>query len=212
MPALSTLGLFALAALALIVIPGPAVLYIVAGSIDHGRSAGLACVAGVGTGGLVHVAAAAVGVSAVLASSATAFSAVRYLGAAYLVVMGMRTLLSRSADEPGEVPARSLRRAWLQGAVVNILNPKTALFFLAFLPQFVDPARGNAGLQALVLGAVFVVLAMVSDSTYALMASGAADWLRGRGVMRRGRRLAGGVYIALGATAALTGSRSTSTH
>ncbi len=209
MPGAPTLGLFALAALALIVIPGPAVLYVVARSIDQGRAAGLASVAGVETGGLVHVAAASLGVSAILASSATAFAAVRYLGAAYLVFMGIRTLRNRRVEAPLQPAPRSLWRAYAQGAVVQILNPKTALFFLAFLPQFVDPARGRPGLQALLLGAVFVAVACLSDGAYALAASGAAGWLRRRGVMQRGRAVAGGVYIALGATAALTGARPT---
>src|SRR4051794_34740059 len=153
MPTASTLALFCAAALALIVVPGPAVTYIVTQSIDKGRGAGLASAFGVASGGLVHVAAAVVGLSALLASSATAFTIVKLVGAAYLIVIGVRRLLARHEDarEP-EVPTApgSPRRLFLQGAVVNVLNPKTALFFLAFLPQFVDPDRGTVAGQVAV--------------------------------------------------------------
>src|SRR3954466_5708398 len=138
MPGASTIALFALASLALAVVPGPAVTYIVAQSVDKGRRAGLASAAGVATGGLVHVAAAVIGLSALIASSAEAFTAVKLVGAAYLIATGIRRILSKD-DEPGaEAPAVPLSRIYRQGVVVNVLNPKTALFFLAFLPQFVD--------------------------------------------------------------------------
>ncbi|HET7339956.1 MAG TPA: LysE family translocator [Methylomirabilota bacterium] len=203
------LGLFAIAALALLVTPGPAVLYIVARSVEAGRRAGLASVLGVHAGTLVHIAAAAAGLSALLAASATAFGIVKYLGAAYLVVLGVRRLRARAA--PGTIrPARPvrLRRAVLDGFVVNVLNPKTALFFLAFLPQFVDVARGRVGLQVLALGLVFVALGLVTDSAYALGAGTAARWLRGhpRWVGRE-RWLSGGMYIGLGLAAALATSQ-----
>src|SRR6478735_12710079 len=146
MPSSSTLAVFCAAALALVVVPGPAVTYIVTQSIDKGRSAGLASAFGVATGGLVHVAAAVVGLSALLASSATAFTIVKFVGAAYLIVIGIRRLLARHEDalepEISTTPG-SPRRLFAQGAVVNVLNPKTALFFLAFLPQFVNPDRGS---------------------------------------------------------------------
>ena len=140
MPTLSALELFAVAAFALIIIPGPAVLYIVSQSVGHGRVGGLAAVAGVEIGAFVHVAGAALGVSAILASSATAFSALKLAGGAYLIVLGIRRLLERDSERrPGGARTRPLAAIFRQGVIVNALNPKTALFFLAFLPQFVDP-------------------------------------------------------------------------
>ena len=211
MPDASTLALFAAAALALIVIPGPAVLYIVAQGIDRGRLAGVVSALGVATGGLLHVLAAAVGISSLVVSSATAFSIVKYAGAAYLIVLGLRRLLGPD-DEPGEPtgrPARTLGRTYRQGVVVNALNPKTALFFLAFLPQFVDPASGSVPLQVTVLGLLFVSIAVVSDCAWGLAAGTAADWLRERrGVLRAQRLTSGGVMVGLGVAAALTGRKS----
>src|SRR5947209_5227818 len=168
MPDSQTIWLFALAATALIVIPGPAVLYIVAQSVGQGRKAGLISASGVASGGLVHVGGAALGLSGLLLSSATLFSAVKFAGAAYLIWLGTRRLMGRDASAlaaPTEM--RSRRRLYRDGAVVNILNPKTALFFYAFLPQFLDPGRGSVALQALVLGGLFVAIALVSDSTWA---------------------------------------------
>jgi len=210
MPDASTLALFAAAALALIVIPGPAVLYIVAQGIDRGRLAGVVSALGVATGGLLHVLAAAVGISSLVVSSATAFSIVKYAGAAYLIVLGLRRLLGPD-DEPGEPtgrPARTLGRTYRQGVVVNALNPKTALFFLAFLPQFVDPAAGSVPLQVTVLGLLFVSIAVVSDCAWGLAAGTAAGWLRERrGVLRAQRLTSGGVMVGLGVAAALTGRK-----
>jgi threonine/homoserine/homoserine lactone efflux protein len=200
-PDSTSLWLFSLAALALLAIPGPAVLYIVVQSAEQGRRVGLASVAGVHLGTLVHVTAAAVGLSAIIVASAVAFSIVKYAGAAYLIYLGIRKLFSREDDVAVERGRESLRRAFARGAVVNVLNPKTAIFFLAFLPQFVDPERGAVWSQALVLGLVFVALGFVSDSLYALAAGSAAGLLRRRrSVMRYGSGL---VYVGLGATAAL---------
>jgi threonine/homoserine/homoserine lactone efflux protein len=178
-PSAGTLALFSLAALALIVVPGPAVLYIVAQSIDGGRTAGLLSALGVAVGGLVHATAAAIGLSALLLSSATAFTVVKLAGAAYLIGLGLYTLLVRKED-PAEAVRRErrLRRSFVQGVVVNVLNPKTALFFIAFLPQFVDRDAGSVAAQLLVLGLVFVGLAVVSDSVWALAAGTAASRLR----------------------------------
>ena len=209
MPTTSTLALFGLAALALLVIPGPAVVYIVTRSIHQGRAAGLVSVLGVATGSLVHVAAAALGLSAVLMSSAVAFEVVKIGGAAYLIWLGIRTLRDRGDDDlPEETGPARLSRAYVQGVVVNVLNPKTALFFLAFLPQFVDPAAGRPAPQMLILGALFVTLGILSDGTYALVASRLGAWLRARPTFARNRRyVSGAVYITLGAVAALTGHR-----
>jgi threonine/homoserine/homoserine lactone efflux protein len=203
------LGLFVVAALFLLVTPGPAVLYIVARSIDQGRRAGLVSMLGVHAGTLVHVAAAAAGLSAVLAASAAALSAVKYVGAAYLVYLGVRRLLER-APAPGTVPPPPprLRRAFVDGVVVNVLNPKTALFFLAFLPQFVSEDRGHAGAQVLVLGLLFVALGLVTDGCYALTAGTAAGWLRGHPRFVAGERwVSAGMYIGLGVAAALAGGQ-----
>jgi threonine/homoserine/homoserine lactone efflux protein len=208
MPATSTIALFLVAALALLLTPGPAVLYIVARSVEQGRRAGLASVAGVGVGGLFHVGAAALGLSALLLSSALAFAAVKYLGAAYLVYLGLRTLLAREpAHDTVAVERQPLGRIFSQGVVVNILNPKAALFFFAFLPQFVDPARGATGAQVLFFGLAFVLLALFTDGSYALLAGSLANWLRGnRRFLQAQRYFAGGIYIALGLTTALSGS------
>ena len=173
MPPVSTLLVFATAALALLVVPGPSVLYIVTRSIDQGRRAGVASVLGIHTGSLVHIAAAAAGVSAVLAASATAFTTVKLAGAVYLVFIGVRRLIRREHGGDGNGgprPRDDLRRVYAQGVVVNVLNPKTALFFLAFLPQFVDPNRGPVAVQIAILGVLFIALGFCSDGTYAMVA------------------------------------------
>jgi threonine/homoserine/homoserine lactone efflux protein len=205
----TSLGIFVAAAVVLLLTPGPAVLYIVARSIDQGRRAGLVSMLGVHAGTLVHVAAAAAGLSAVLAASATAFGVVKYLGAAYLVYLGVRRLLSpTAAAAAGSVRAPELRRAFVDGVVVNVLNPKTALFFLAFLPQFVDPSRGQVGAQILTLGGIFVALGLFTDGAYALTAGTAGRWLRGHPRFLAGERwVSGSMYIGLGVAAALTSSQ-----
>ncbi|HEX8909642.1 MAG TPA: LysE family translocator [Anaeromyxobacteraceae bacterium] len=203
----STLAAVAVASLVLAVTPGPAVLFIVARSVHQGRRAGVLSALGVALGGLVHVVGAAAGFSALLVSSAAAFAAVRWAGALYLVWLGVKTL--RSSDAEAEValpaPAPPLRLV-AQGFVVQLFNPKTALFFLAFLPQFVDPARGGASLQMLELGATFVAVAASSDTTYALLAGAIARRLPStRGSRRTARWVTGSAYLALGAGAALSG-------
>jgi threonine/homoserine/homoserine lactone efflux protein len=208
-----TYAVFVGAALALLVVPGPAVLYIVARSIHQGRAAGLASVLGIHVGTLVHILAATIGLSALVVSSATAFTAVKLLGAAYLVYLGIRTLLGRNGTvETAPVgPTRGRRRDFAEGIVVNVLNPKTALFFLAFLPQFVDSDAGRPALQILVLGLTFMALGLVTDSLWALAAGTAGGWLRGhRGFVRAQRYVAGSVYVGLGAVTALTGSHRSS--
>ena len=203
-PTASTLALFCAAALALAVVPGPAVTYIVAQSVDKGRRAGLLSVLGVACGGLVHVAAATAGLSALLASSASAFTVFKLVGAVYLIGLGLWRLLGRGDDATGPEPAPAApRKLFLQGLVVNVLNPKTALFFLAFLPQFIHPGRGAVALQAGILGAVFVTVAVLSDTAYALAAAALGRRLNRSERVRRVRRLAtGGIFVALGATAA----------
>jgi threonine/homoserine/homoserine lactone efflux protein len=203
-PSPTSFALFCLASAALAVVPGPAVTYIVMHSVDKGRRAGLASAAGVASGGLVHVAAATVGLSALIASSATAFTVVKLVGAVYLIVVGIRRIAGRDDREQVQAPPAALSRIYRQGVIVNVFNPKTALFFLAFLPQFID--RGaSVPPQVAVLGLTFAAIAFVSDCLYALLADLLAGRLRrsGRGSKAR-RYLSGGIFVALGVTAAAT--------
>ncbi|HEY7347885.1 MAG TPA: LysE family translocator [Ktedonobacterales bacterium] len=208
MPAWSTIALFLAAALGLLLIPGPAVLYIVTRSASQGRRAGLASVGGIELAGFTHALAAGLGLSALLLTSALAFSLVKYLGAAYLIYLGVRTILTRDESQSAATPApRSLSRLFAQGFLVNLLNPKTALFFYAFLPQFVDPARGPVVGQTLFFGALFIMLASCTDSLYALLSSTIGYRLIKQARFQPIRRyVTGGIYIALGVTAAFAGS------
>jgi len=209
MPNITHLSLFVFASAALIVTPGPAVLYIVARSVDQGRRAGLVSVCAIEVGNFMHVIAATLGLSALSLSSAMAFTIVKYLGAAYLVYLGLCKLFKREAvgAENGRAP-QSVRRIFSQGVVVATLNPKTALFFVAFLPQFVDPSQGAIAGQMLFLGCIFVAMAVVSDSMYALLAGTAGKWLRRSGAaLLMQRYVVGSVYIGLGLTAALADLR-----
>jgi threonine/homoserine/homoserine lactone efflux protein len=205
MPQWSTIAVFLLAGIVLVIVPGPNILYIVARGVHQGRTAGLVSALGVETGTLVHVAAAALGVSALLASSAAAFAVVKYAGAAYLLWLGVRTLLAKdAAREAAPPPPASLRVIFWQGVAVNVLNPKTALFFLAFLPQFVDPTLGSAGMQILVLGCLLTALGLASDGVYALLAGGIGSWLKGSARFRSGERwVVGATYLGLGAATAV---------
>ena len=205
----SQLYFFLGASLALLLVPGPAVLYITARSANQGRLAGFVSVLAIETANFLQAVAATLGLSAILLSSALAFDVVKYLGAGYLIYLGVRKLLAREeGEEDTQVQPESLSRIYWQGFAVNILNPKTALFFFAFLPQFVDPARGDATLQTLLLGALFVGMAIVTDSLYALLASSLAEKLRGSRHFQKGQRyFAGLVYVGLGITTALTGSK-----
>ncbi|MGD8342620.1 MAG: LysE family translocator [Desulfobacterales bacterium] len=209
MPDLTHLPLFILASAVLLLTPGPAVLYIIARSVDQGRRAGLVSVCAIELGNFMHVIAATLGLSALLLSSALAFSIVKYLGAAYLIYLGLHKLFTREAIEATDNSRpKSLRRTFSQGVVVATLNPKTALFFVAFLPQFVDPSQGTIAGQMLVLGCIFVMLAVISDSMYALLAGTIGQWIKGSGaVMRAERYIVGSVYIGLGVAAALADTR-----
>jgi threonine/homoserine/homoserine lactone efflux protein len=207
-PSHSSLLLFVSAALVLLVIPGPAVFYVTSRSIGQGRSAGLVSALGIGVGTLVHVAAAAVGLSALLMSSAAAFGVVKYLGAAYLVYLGVQKLRSReSVDLSQGAPRTKLSRIFGQGIIVNILNPKTALFFFSFLPQFVDASRGSIALQILFLGTLFAVMGITSDSLWALFAGTVAQHLkRNTRWLNAQRYVSGGMLISLGVATAFAGS------
>ena len=198
--------LFVGAALLLLVVPGPSVLYIVTQSVSFGRRAGIVSVAGITTGTLVHIAAATIGLSALLASSALAFDVVKYLGAAYLIVVGLRRLagLERTDGRP-VAKSRNFGRLYRQGIVVNTLNPKTALFFLAFLPQFVDSTRGAAWAQILLLGLLFAGLGFLSDGVWALVAGTLGERLRAsRRFPQVQRYVSGSVFVGLGAVAAFS--------
>jgi threonine/homoserine/homoserine lactone efflux protein len=201
----SRLALFVGAALLLLVVPGPSVLYIVTQSISYGRRAGLASVAGITTGTFVHVAAATIGLSALLASSALAFNIVKYLGAAYLIIVGIRRLAGLEPDTArGAAAARSHASLYRQGIVVNTLNPKTALFFLAFLPQFISE-HGAAWAQILVLGLIFACLGAMSDGCWALVAGTLGERLRrSTRFPKLQRYVSGSVFVGLGAVAALS--------
>jgi len=177
---LHTIFAFIGTSLLLLIIPGPAVLYIIAKSTEQGRKAGMASVAGIEAGTLVHVVASAVGISTLLLASATAFSILKYAGAFYLIWMGLKKICTRqpvTAAVENSSP-QGISRIFWQGAIVNILNPKTALFFFAFLPQFVNPAKGGVTMQLVVLGLIFVMLATITDSIYALAAGSLSKWLK----------------------------------
>ncbi|MEO8606964.1 MAG: LysE family translocator [Chloroflexota bacterium] len=208
MPQLVNLSLFVTASLALLLTPGPAVMYIVTRSVDQGRKAGFVSVLGIEVGTLFHIAAAALGLSALLASSALLFDTVKYLGAAYLIYMGIRKLLSKDGLAEVEInKQQNLPQIFRQGVIVNVLNPKTALFFLAFLPQFVDPARGSVPVQMLMLGLIFVLLASTTDGMYALLAGTFGGWLKSSThFLKVQRYVTGTVYIGLGVVTALAGS------
>jgi threonine/homoserine/homoserine lactone efflux protein len=205
MPSPTTYGLFVLTALALLVIPGPAVLYVVSRSIDQGRSAGLSSVLGITSGTVVHVTLAAVGLSSLVLASRVAFDAVRYVGAAYLLVLGVRRLVTSRTDDGVEASApRTRRDLYAQGFVVNLLNPKTIVFIFAFVPQFVDVGAGHVWLQIMLLGFTFAGLGLLSDSLYAVVAGSIADRLRGTPFVARIERWLGGTaLIGLGLAAAL---------
>ena len=208
LPGATTLGLFVAAALTLLLIPGPAVLYIVSRSVEQGRLAGFVSDLGIHTATLVHVVAASLGLSALLMSSALAFAVVKYLGAAYLIWLGLRKLFG-SNGAPAEEPASrrlSHLRLYRDGFIVNLLNPKTALFFLAFLPQFVEVGRGHVAMQVAFFGLLFAGLGLLTDGCYAMAAGTAGNWIkRNRGYLRFERYVSGTVLVGLGLTTALAG-------
>ncbi|MGI8964296.1 MAG: LysE family translocator [Thermomicrobiales bacterium] len=215
MPTIPTLLTFAVAATLLIIVPGPNVIYIITRGIDQGRRAAIASAAGVEAGMLFHIGAAVLGLSALVASSELVFNIVKYAGAAYLIWMGIANLRAGPANlEPPDFGHRArYSKLFTQGLIVNVLNPKVGLFFVAFLPQFMDPGRGGSTAQILVLGGVFVAIAVVSDLIYAFASGSIGRWLNARESIARQRdRFAGVVYIVLGAVAAVSGSSSARTR
>ncbi len=213
MPALTTLLAFSGATILLVLLPGPNLLFILGAGISGGRRTALAAAVGVELGTLVHVIAAAVGLSAVLQTSATAFATVKYLGVAYLVYLGVRALRAPHLDEPGPRPEpQSTLSAVRRGVLVNVLNPKVALFFLAFLPQFIDTDRGSASAQIMVLGSVFFAIALAIDLVYAVAAGAVGRWLERRPrLLRRQERITGVIYLGLAALAISQGTQASET-
>ncbi|MFC4562238.1 LysE family translocator [Nocardiopsis mangrovi] len=208
MPEPHSIALFALAALVLLLAPGPNFVYILTRSISQGPRAGVISALGVELGTLVHVGAAAVGLSSLLAASAPAFDIVRYIGAAYLIYLGIRAIWGREdiGLEPTEASPRAGLRLLRDGVLVNVFNPKVALFFLAFLPQFVDPAQGSAAGQILVFGALMAAMGLCVDLAFALGGGRVGRWLRRHPVVAARQHYAvGGVYLSMGAAAALSG-------
>lgn len=208
MPTLSALTLFLLAALGLLLIPGPTVMFILTRSAAQGKRAGLVSVAGIELASLTHAVAATLGLSALLLSSVVAFSIAKYLGAGCLIYLSVRALLTRRESEQIEVPTpQRISRLFSQGFLVQLLNPKTALFFYAFLPQFVDPARAAVAGQILVFGVAYVLSALCTHSLYVLVGSTAGRVLTRSIGFRRGQRyVTGGIYLVLAVMAAMTGS------
>lgn len=205
MPTASTFAVFLFASYALAIVPGPAVVYIVNRSLSQGRRAGVVSACGIAAGGTMHVLGAAIGVSAVLASSAIAFAVVKYVGAAYLIFLGFKALRSPGTMIDMRFTRSSLRRIFGQGVVVNVLNPKTALFFLSFFPQFIDPEAGPVLPQMLVLGTVFIAAALSSDLLYATAAGAIRNMLERRPRLRKSNRwVTAGIFFGLGAAAAFS--------
>lgn len=211
MPSTATLAAFAVSSLLLILLPGPAMLFLLARGIVGGRRVGAWSAVGVESATAVYVVATALGLTAVLAASAVALSVVRWVGAAYLIYLGIRTILTR--DEPlsapsAQAPSAGRWRSWRQGFVVGIANPKVTLFFLAFFPQFIHPAAGPVATQVLVLGAVLVTIGTALDVTYGMFGGAIGGRLvRNRRGLARGRLAVGLTYVSLGGLTAATGTR-----
>ena len=200
LPDLENVLLFLAVATILIISPGPAVLYIVAKSIEQGYKAGIISVLGIGVGGLVHVIAAGFGISAILVTSATAFLALKYLGALYLIYLGVKKVLEKPAtdQQPTHIKKRH-SRIFYEGALVNIFNPKTAIFFFAFLPQFISLEKGGVTSQVVILGLLFILIAIFSDSLYVLLSGKIAFWIRtNRTYIKVHKYVIGLIYITLG--------------
>ena len=207
MPSLTTFLLFALATFLLTVSPGPGVLYVTARSLTQGRSAGFASMFGIEAGEVIWLAAAAAGLAALLSSSAAALDLLRWCGAAYLVYLGVQRW--RHSEAPPVQQRAALGRIFAQGLVTQLLNPKVAVFFVAFLPQFLDPARPVPA-QVAALGAVYIAIAVAVDASYVLAASAISRrFLTSRALQRRTGRLAAATYVALGVAAAATGVKRT---
>jgi len=208
LPSLPLLSAFMVASAILAVTPGPGVLFILARSLTQGRRFGLASVAGVALGNLGNALGAALGLAALFAVSSLAFALAKYAGAAYLIYLGIQAIRSGAGrDAAVTLEPRSLRRIFRDGFLVALLNPKTTVFFAAFLPQFMDAGAPHMA-QSVTLGALFVLIASVSDTIYALAASAIAPRIARSGRLRgAGRYLAGGTFIGLGVLTALSSAK-----
>ena len=193
----------------LFIVPGPAVILTLARSISGGAKAGVATGAGVAMGDLLHTLAAVIGLSAILMTSSLAYEVVRYLGAGYLIYLGLVAFFERTGNlDVPDMPPITSSSAFRQAIVIEILNPKTALFFLAFLPQFTDPTRGAIWMQLLVLGAIFVAMSFAFTSMLAICAAGVSKWIgRNSGIGRWQGKAVGAIYVALGLQLALQEKR-----
>ncbi|MBI1730130.1 LysE family translocator [Candidatus Acetothermia bacterium] len=203
---LGNLAVFIVAVLVLAFTPGPDMLYIIARSAGQGRKAGVVSALGVGTGIVVHTTAAAIGLSAILASSAVAYDVVKYVGAVYLVYLGIRMFVSREKNltPTSKLRGMSLWHIFTQAVVTNVLNPKVALFFLAFLPQFVTPENGNVALQYIFYGSLFNLIGTSFNTGIALLAGFLDDWLkRKQSYLRAQKWVTGSIFVALGLRLAL---------
>lgn len=197
---------FLLASLVLAITPGPGVLYIVARSLAQGKRAGLTSVAGVALGNFGNAVGASIGLAAVFAVSSIAFTLVKYMGAAYLLYLGVSTWVTPTTDKPEVAATKNKDHAFRDGFIVALLNPKTAIFFAAFLPQFIGASETSL-IQTLMLGAIFVVIAASTDSFYALAAGAVAPILRGtQGIKSFGRIITGAIFVGLGLLTALGSS------
>jgi len=201
----STYVLFVGASLALVVIPGPNHLYITTRGLAQGRAAGLASAFGVETGTLVHIAAAAAGLSYLISRSATLFGIVKWAGVAYLVYLGVRAFVRKEDAVAKALPPQPLGKVFLEGLLVNVLNPKTTLFFLAFLPQFVHPEAGSPAVQITLFGLTLLVMGTISDMLYAFTAGALGSRLARRA--RTLRHVSGVVYLGLGVATAFAGRK-----
>ena len=207
MPSPELVALFASATFVLTVTPGPGVLYVVGRSVGGGRRIGLASMLGIETGEAIYIAAAALGITAVLATSAIALSVVRYAGAAYLLLLAIRAWRHPESEDAGDEPAGRPVQAYARGLVVQLLNPKVAVFFLAYFPQFIRPGHPVAP-QVIVLGSVYLAVAVLTDTGYVLLASWIADKLaRTSRARRRRAKVSAAIYFVLAIAAVAIGDR-----
>lgn len=209
MLSLTAVFLFSITSLLLALTPGPDMLYIATRSVAQGRRAGLVSVLGVYTGVLFHILAAVLGISALIVSSAIAFNLIRYAGAAYLVFLGIHAFLSKAETfKVKKVEHKRLRNIYYQGLITNLLNPKVIFFFVAFFPQFVDPAKGNVSLQLLILGVILVVVSLPIDIGVSLLSGTFGNLLKTRKrVQQAGKWITGSVFVSLGISTAVFGVR-----
>ena len=201
MPSFETLMVFTTAAIAITLVPGPSMLYVASRSIVHGRTAGIWSAFGLATGLFVHTVSASLGLSAIFVYFPVIFFIIKYLGAAYLIFLGIQMLRTNSLTQQSRksLPEQSPFRIYLQGVVTEILNPKTALFFLSFLPQFIDPQHGSSATQMLILGCILVFVALGADVLIALSGGSLSKSVIAQPILQKIQNWAAGtVLIALG--------------